>query len=190
MAKKPNATQALTTVVSALEDLTEADKLWILKSAAIRWSLVDQVFDRTGEQGKNNPSEQTGGGDDKTAAAIDGKDVRSFIRLKKPATDVQRVACLGYFQVKTNGVPGFSSKDIGKLHVESGGSAINMTRALDNATRQSKYISNRGAKEKQLTPLGEDVVEALPDQQAVKSLELDSMRPRKAKRKATAKKKA
>lgn len=46
-----------------------------------------------------------------------------------------------------------------------------MTRALDNATRAAKYLSNRGPREKQLTTLGEDVVNALPDQAAVKALE-------------------
>ncbi len=103
--------------------------------------------------------------------AITRKDPRAFIRLKKPTTDVQRVACLGYYLVQTTGQQGFTSKAISTAHTDSGGSNVNITRALDNATRAAKYLSNRGPREKQLTTLGEDVVNALPDQAAVKAVE-------------------
>jgi hypothetical protein len=95
--------------------------------------------------------------------------------MKRPETDVQRVACLGYYLVHTTNKPGFSSKEVIQANTDSGGpSNINFTRALDNATRRSRYLSNRGPKEKQLTTLGEDVVVALPDQAAVGAIEAET----------------
>jgi hypothetical protein len=95
------------------------------------------------------------------------------------------VACLVYFITKTTGQPGCTSQAISTAHTESGGSTINMHRALDNATRRSKYLSSRGAREKQLTTLGEDVVEALPSREAVAAAEAEARqrKTRKAKKK-------
>ncbi len=175
-AKKSDPTAALVAVVKALETLEEADRRWVLQSAANRWGVA--VGNLAGNQsGVVTPNANGSWGAPPGASAGDvqsaiaRKDARAFIRIKRPATDVQRVACLGYFIVQTSGNPGFSSKDVTKAHTDSGGSSLNMTRALDNATRAAKYLSNRGPKEKQLTTLGEDVVVALPDQQAVKSVE-------------------
>lgn len=173
--KKGDPTAALVVVVKALEQLNDADRQWVLQSAVSRWNLVPPGL-AIGTAGGANavvgqgvvPVAATG---PDTQAAIARKDARAFMRIKRPSTDVQRVACLGYFLVQTTGQQGFASKDIVKAHTDSGGSSMNMTRALDNATRRAKYLSNRGPKEKQLTTLGEDIVMALPDQQAVKDAE-------------------
>lgn len=100
---------------------------------------------------------------------------------------MQRVACLGYYLVHTTEQLGFTSKDIAIAHTDSGGSKINLPRAFDNATRQSKYISARSGREKQLTTLGEDVVNALPDQEAVRAIEAEAKSGRGRKRKKTKK---
>lgn len=175
-AKQQDPTSALVTVVKALESLADADRQWVLQSAANRWNVV--VHGGGGGQDGRTLRPAGGlapmGGGALSAdgdSAIAKKDARAFVRIKRPETDVQRVACLGYFLTQTTGKPGFSSKDVSKAHTDSGGSSINMTRALDNATRKAKYLSNRGPREKQLTTLGEDVVVALPDQAAVKNVE-------------------
>jgi hypothetical protein len=175
-AKKIDSTSALVRVVQALEAVEEKDRQWVLQSAASKFALTIQVpaGNAAGAQAGASPAGGMPGIPAATGdiqAAIAKKDARAFIRIKKPATDVQRVACLGYFLAQTTAQHGFSSKDISKTHTDSGGSAINMTRALDNATRGAKYLSNRGPRQKQLTTLGEDVVNALPDQAAVKTVE-------------------
>jgi hypothetical protein len=189
-ATKQDPTAALVVVVKALEPLPDADRQWV-QSAASRWSIIVQgPAANSGVLSSNasGGSGQTHGGASSTdiESAIAKKDVRAFIRLKRPNTDVQRVACLGYFLVRTTGNHGSSSKDVSKAHTDSGGSKINMTRALDNATRQAKYLSNRGPREKQLTTLGEDIVVALPQQQALKEIESAA----KGRGKARAKKKS
>jgi hypothetical protein len=155
----------------------DTERQWVLQSAASRWSV--SILAPTANSG-GGPSLGAGGGLGAVSgapsaadvqSAITKKDARAFMRVKQPATDVQRIACLGYFIVQTSGNLGFSSKDVARAQTDSGGSSINLTRALDNATRKAKYLSNRGPKEKQLTTLGEDVVVALPDQEAVKAIE-------------------
>lgn len=176
--KKNDSTGALVTVIGALEPLNDTDRQWVLQAAASKFSVTVQATGSQGNPGAAgaatvNPLAPMGGGATPAdvQAAITRKDPRAFIRIKKPTTDVQRVACLGYYLVQTTGQHGFASKDVSKTHTDSGGSSINMTRALDNATRAAKYLSNRGPREKQLTTLGEDVVNALPDQTAVKAVE-------------------
>jgi hypothetical protein len=171
-AKKQDSTSALVIVVKALDSLSDADKQWVLNSAASRWALTVQQQAGGGGAGVGGVGGAPLGSNSSDAqAAIASNSIRAFIRAKKPTTDVQRVACLGAYLAQTTGQHGFTSKDIATAHTDSGGSKINLPRALDNATRRAKYISTRSGHEKQLTTLGEDVVGALPDQTAVKALE-------------------
>jgi hypothetical protein len=176
--KKNDSTAALVAVVSSLEPLNDQDRQWVLQSAASKFALTVPVVGGQASAASvstvvTTPSGASGATAD-AQSAIARKDPRAFIRIKKPATDVQRVACIGYYLVQTTGQQGFTSKAISTAYTDSGGSKINMTRALDNATRGSKYLSTRGPGEKQLTTVGEDVVHALPDQAAVRAVEAAS----------------
>jgi hypothetical protein len=185
-AKKADPTTALVAVIKALESLKESDRQWVLQSAASKFNATIQQHAGAGNSGGTTTPAGGGSAPADVQSAITKKDARAFIRIKKPSTDVQRVACLGYYLSQTTGQHGFSSKDVAKAHTDSGGSAINMTRALDNATRASKYLSNRGKREKQLTTLGEDVVNALPDQAAVNAVEEAGKRGRGGKKRKKA----
>ena len=173
--KKNDSTGALVAVIAALEPLNDTDRHWVIQSAASKFTLTVQTAAGGAQSGAATPSITTapaaGAAPTDVQAAITKKDSRAFIRIKKPVTDVQRVACIGYYLVQTSGQQGFTSKALATAHTDSGGSKINMPRALDNATRRAKYLSNRGPREKQLTTLGEDVVNALPDQATVKIIE-------------------
>jgi hypothetical protein len=171
---RADPTVALVSVVKALEPLKEPDRQWVLHAAASKWSLgpvvgSPAVLQQTENGGRSAASIGMPSAD--VQSALSKKDVRAFIRAKKPATDVQRVACLVYFLTQTTGQPGASAKEIGQAHTDSGASKMNMARAIDNATRRSKYLSVRDGRQKQLTTLGEDVVDVLPDQSKVKELE-------------------
>lgn len=172
MPKTADPVKAMGIVLTALEPLQEADRNWVLQSVASRLSLtIPQTGAGGGGGGGGGAGTLAGSNSPDAQAAIAKKDIRAFIRAKKPTTDVQRVACLGSYLAQTTGQHGFTSKDIATAHTDSGGSKINLPRALDNATRRAKYISTRSGHEKQLTTLGEDVVNALPDQAAVKAVE-------------------
>lgn len=166
--EKADATTALVAVLKALEPLSDSDRQWVLKAALSRWSL------QVSEPGKEKqfapgvlPGSSSGGD---VNAILANKDIRAFMRVKRPTTDIQRVACLAFYIVSTTGRAGFSFQEMAQAHTDSGQPKINLSRALDNATRKARYLSARGQGEKQLTTLGEDVVSALPDQEQVKAL--------------------
>jgi hypothetical protein len=188
-AKAGDATEALVTVVKALEALSDSDRQWVLVSAASKYTMASPVTQvGTGPTGAGATTLLPALAGN-AQAALAKKDPRAFIRAKKPTTDIQRVACLGYYIMQTTGNLGFTSKDVAKANTDSGEGSFNLPRAMDNATRAAKYISNRGPREKQLTALGEDVVNALPDQATVKTVE-DSSKARRVKKKTRKAKKA
>jgi hypothetical protein len=189
--KKSDPTTALVSVMKALEPLGDPDRQWVLQSAANRWNLqVANINPGSGGGGTGAGATSAGGsgaGAANEQAAIAQKNARAFMRLKNPQTDVQRVACLGFYVLHTTNQPGFKSMDVQTANTDSGGTRINFTRALDNATRKAKYISSRGGNEKQLTRLGEDVVMALPDQEKVREVEAATRgRGKRGKRKKKA----
>lgn len=126
MTKKEDPASVLMTVISALGPLADEDRLWVLQSAASRWTLTvppqgtGGMRAGAGFQGKSGAGLPRSEQNAEAQSAISKNDPRAFIRIKKPVYDVQRVACLGYFHIKTTGQQGFSSKDIQKLHTDSG----------------------------------------------------------------------
>jgi len=55
----------------------------------------------------------------------------------------------------------------------------NPSMAVENSTKQNKFLSSVGQGNKQITALGEDVVDALPNEEAVKSALANQRKPRK-----------
>ena len=91
--------------------------------------------------------------------------------LKNPETDVERVACLAHFLTHSDNLPQFKTKDITEANTAATLPALsNPSQSVNNATNQNKYLSKAGKGQKQLTSLGEDVVNALPDRDKVKEV--------------------
>jgi hypothetical protein len=174
---------ALGTVVDAIEPLEEPQRLWVLQTAASRFAL------------KINPSlgggTSSGGigslpasGTIKTDGAGEVS-LKDFMKSKDPKTDSQRITCLAYYLTKFRDTAHFKTKDLTAMNTESTWPKFsNPTVAVNNA-RRDKYLTPAGKGDKQLTNRGEELVEALPDQEKVRSLA--SANP--ARKKRTRKKK-
>ncbi|MFF4058833.1 hypothetical protein ACFYZ8_23110 [Streptomyces sp. NPDC001668] len=106
---------------------------------------------------------------------------REFVSRKRPASNVERVACLAYYLDRFRSTPHFRTPDIVDLNTESAGPKFgNPSRDVDNADRGSGFLVTAGKGTKQLSVRGEALVEALPDREAVKAaLREHSYRPRK-----------
>ena len=105
---------------------------------------------------------------------------KEFMKKKNPQSDIQRAVCLGYYLAQHRQTPHFKTKDLATLNVEAAGVKIgNLSQAVNNATKQSHYFAPAGKGNKQVTSHGEAVVDALPDQAAVKVVEAN--RPKKRK---------
>jgi hypothetical protein len=184
MPKAVDAEAALQEVLSALKGLSDPERAWVLQSATNRWNLTLQVLPAAPPPGAPQPGQPPRSNLPAGQTTALGT-VRAFIRAKNPRSDVELVACLVYFLARAMSKPGFTTKEITQAHTDSGTPAINMHRALDNATRGSKFLASLlGGKEKQVTTLGEDVVEALPDRTAVAAAIAASGNRRKRKGRA------
>jgi len=173
--------EALAKVLGALDGLQPTDQEWVVGTALSRLGLQVPGPVRSGP----------GRGDDsgrQQVAALPGQHTgdadapREFMRNKKPQTEVQKVACLAYFLAKQRQQTQFKTRDLSNLNIEAAGHKIgNPSMAVDNATKQNHYFAPAGGGKKQLTPLGDAIVEALPDQDAVKKVEAEE-KPRKRAR--------
>jgi hypothetical protein len=189
--KKNDATAALVTVVGALESLEDSDRQWVLQSAASRFSVAIQQGAGSGGGGQGGGQSGTGGNTGSgPQTPIKQLDAKTFMKNKNPKSDTQRVACLAYYLNHARDVQAFKTTDITKLNKDARGPDFNVTRAIDNASRATcGYLSAIGKGQKQLTAFGEEIVEALPSQEAIKEIEATKKPGKRAGKGRTAKKK-
>ena len=109
---------------------------------------------------------------------------KDFLREKRPLSDVQRVAVLGYYLAHYRGVPHFKTLDISKLNTEAAQPKFsNAAKAVDNAATRGYLVpATKGSK--QLSSVGEQFVEALPDIAAAKAAAANA-RPRRRNKRTT-----
>jgi hypothetical protein len=99
---------------------------------------------------------------------------------KASRTDVDRVVCLAYYLSHYRDKPHFKTSDISKLNTEAAQRKLaNAAYAVNNAT-QGGYLAQAPGGLKQLSVLGEQYVEVLPDREAGKAV-LERLRPRRSR---------
>src|SRR5579859_3636513 len=100
--KKNDATGALVAVIAAVEPLHDADRHWVLQSAASKFALILQTAAGGGQAGaaSTNTAALTPPVGITTAsdlqATIPRLAPRALIRLNKPTPDVRRATRLRY----------------------------------------------------------------------------------------------
>jgi hypothetical protein len=105
---------------------------------------------------------------------------KEFLKQKAPITDVQRIACLAYYLTRHRNQPQFKTKDLTKLNSEAKQPQMsNPSMTVMNATRQNEFLAPLPGGFRQITAFGEEIVDALPDQDAVKKLFGARRKPRK-----------
>lgn len=114
---------------------------------------------------------------------------KEFLLKKQPRSDVERVACLGYYLAHYRDQQHFNTRDISALNTEAAQRTFsNAAVAVSNATNYGYLVAGiKGMK--QLSAGGEMYVEALPDRESA-SAALAQSRPRRASKKSLLRKKA
>ena len=108
---------------------------------------------------------------------------KEFLFKKQPRSDVERVACLGYYLTHYRDQPHFKTFDISKLNTEAAQTKLsNAAYAVNNATKYG-YLALAIKGMKQLSAAGEMYVEALPDRDAANAALAHSRPKRVSKRK-------
>lgn len=169
--------EALGTVIGALDPLDDDKRLWVLQTAASRFSLTIGPTSSGGgnlQKGAKNPFDP---GIDQTEGNADVSP-QSFIRAKNPRTDVQRIACLAYYLTKHRNQARFKTKELTDLNTEARAPTFSNASVSVNNARKSRFLTPGGGGYKHLTNAGEDLVDALPDQEKVRTV-LSENHPRK-----------
>ncbi len=176
--------EALGTVVDALQQLDDQQKLWVLQTAASRFSLRTPTSATSGGTPAVGSAASSPSGDTQVQSNGDISP-KAFIRGKNPQSDVQRISCLAYYLTNFRATPRFKTKELTKLNGDASyPNFSNPTVAVNNA-RKEKYLTPAGGGYKKLTNIGEDLVNALPDQEKVRSLRT---RPNRRKKRGPKKK--
>lgn len=170
-AKSP--VDSLKAVLLAVSGLEKEDLRWVFKAALDKEGITG--FSLEGDHGDDNVGHEGSGRS--TAGLLrrgpggSSPSAPQFFRTKKPNSDTQKIACLAYYLTHYKNTVEFKTADLQQAETDSRAPKIsNLTRAVDNATRQAKVLTTTSGGMKQLTTHGEDVVEALPDQDRVKEV--------------------
>jgi hypothetical protein len=122
-------------------------------------------------------------------ANLAGLNPKQFIAQKKPKTQYERVACLGYFLHTGRQIVEFGAEEIKAINKDAAQQPIlNLPKIMADTTSKYGYLSAAGGGNKQMTVLGDAVVEALPDREAVKTALAEHRTGKKRKKRATKKK--
>lgn len=169
MAEAAKELQAMQTALTALEELEPEGR-----DRALTWlasALGAELESGISKDGARDLRGESGDSGNGVPAGGDQVDPKSFLADKQPETDIERVTCLGYYLSKYRGQRTFKTAELTDLNVEAAGRAIgNAAQAVDNATRKNGYLASAGKGLRQVTRVGEEVVEALPDRDKVKSI--------------------
>lgn len=103
------------------------------------------------------------------AASGDAPSPKAFMAEKKPATDVERVACLAYYLTHHRDTKQFKAGDIRALAEEAGEKPFSNTMTSVNNTTRAGFLGAVSRGNKRLSATGKRYVEKLPDRAAAKA---------------------
>ena len=101
------------------------------------------------------------------AAPTNSSTPKAFMSSKRPATDMERVTCLGYFLTHYRETNAFKTRELTKLNTEAAGPKLSNFLATARNAVSHGYLAVAGSGRKQITERGEAVVSALPDRDKV-----------------------
>lgn len=104
---------------------------------------------------------------------------KQFMAQKNPRTDMQRIACLGYYLTHFRSTPHFKTRDLTHLSIEAAQPQLSNPAAAVRNAAAHQYLSPVGSGKKMITSVGEAVVKALPNPDKVKEELAKHKPPRK-----------
>lgn len=159
--------QAMQAAYEALSPLEPEERERAMRWLAAELDITDAIAPEPDPpRGGGAGGSGNGGGGQLPLA---GKTAKAFLAEKKPATAVERIACLAYYLTHAKNKPTFKTPDLVALNTEAAQPKFgNPARDVNNADGRNGFLVSAGDGRKQIGPRGEAVVEALPDREAVK----------------------
>ena len=146
-----------------------------------------------GMQTDKEPASSTpaGNGRDPVFSGHEELSPKEFIKHKDPQTDIERVACLAYYITHYRDSRYFKTIDISTLNTEAAQRKFtNTTVAVKNAYARGYLASAQQKNHRQISAIGEQYVEALPDRQSAKAVMENARLGRARKKRKGASRKA
>ena len=176
--------EALGIILGVLEPLDDEKRHFVLKTVSERLGIspITTTVPLTGSVpvSAGNQTQPLRSGE----VPLANMSPKEFLKSKLPSTDAQRIACLAFYLTHARKQNHFKTGDLRKLNTEAAAPKLsNPAVTVMNATAHSRLLSPAGGGKKQITTIGEDLVNALPDQEAVK-LVLSQQKSGKRKKKA------
>lgn len=169
MTEEDQELNAMSKIISELKNIPEERRV----------AIINYVVDRMGIQSINinrgistNFSPQTLSPN----AEMSVSSVEEFIRVKNPVNNYHLIACLGYYLEKFEKIPEFGAKEITDAISRARRPPMsNVSRDIKNTQHQYQFITagRIEKRKKMLTVYGNQVVEALPDQEKAKNIVKD-----------------
>lgn len=176
--------QAIQKMLDVLEPLDEPARLFAFKTVSERLNIAipagNQSQKGAGAGGQLLAASVTLGGQ----AGV--QEEKKFVSAKKAQKDTELVTCIAYV-LKNRGVHVFKTEELTKAATELATRALTNMSATARDAVNAGYLAKAGGGRKQISPLGEAVVDALPDRTAVANA-IAEMKPRRRARKKAAKK--
>jgi hypothetical protein len=189
--KNPSEVEAVNQVHQALEPFDPVARSRILRAVTSLLEVASNNGDR-GFQIAPNPSIEGARStitNTNTTSPLQTK-IDAFISERRPANTYQRLACLAYYLEHHDQKTDFTGKDLDKANSDARQPRIsNMSMFLNDATNKYGFFTAVGGGKKRLTSRGAAVVQALPDQAAVKQALQNHLPPRRSGRRPKAKSK-
>lgn len=92
-----------------------------------------------------------------------------FMAQKKPSSEIERITCLAYYLTHHRSIPAFKTREITKINQEAAQPTFSNATIFARNAVQYGYLALAGQGNKQITALGDAVVNALPDREQVKA---------------------
>lgn len=167
-------TIAIDKIIDALDSLAIDRKVAILK----------YIYERIGGNERLSVLQSPGGINPLSVAgeqnfSDNDVDIKTFLRSKNPENKYQQLAVLAFYLRKYQDIQVVDKKIIEEANRRALGRTIdNISLALNDAKQKYNFFGTYSGGKKNLLAYGEDIVNALPDQQKVKEL-MKSVRGRK-----------
>jgi hypothetical protein len=165
-----DATVALKQMLDIMSNVAPENRQRLIQSLATFFDLSQATT-----SGSLNPGHKPAGIPFSEEKILSPKE---FLFQKRPQSDVERVTALAYYLTHYKDTPYFKTLDISKLNTEAAQAKFsNPAYAVENATKYG-YLVPASKGNKQLSAVGELLVQALPDREAVKGA-MQSARPKR-----------
>ncbi len=121
MESSPTDLDALTTIIGALKKLPREEQARTMQAVSVFLGLNAESAHAQPSAGTAAQVTKAPQSNEPTSKFSDdrGASPKEFLRDKKPASDVERVACLAYYLTHHRDIPHFKTVDISALNTEA-----------------------------------------------------------------------